>query len=235
MTDRVLVVLALIIATAFALPTPASASTFNARFAGYQTPNGLFPDEISAEWVAPSASPAGAGLSAWVGLEGSAGVLQVGTTTGSVYGTNCWWENYPYNDQQPIAGIRCAPGDVIFADVAQSYYGPRQSRVIVVDQTTGQSSGWMSVYTPDLNFSPVAEAMVEWNTSLGRVPSTFTAVSFSSTIEVTGGYVGNGGREVQFSGLADLGIIGTTNSLTSVIPGVSLSENLATDVETVEP
>src|SRR5579862_6305189 len=124
MSRRALLVIALLTATPFALPMPASGAAFDARFAGYQTTIGLFPDEISAEWVAPSASPAGAGLSAWVGLEGAEGVLQVGTTTGPVYGTNCWWEDYPYNDQQPIAGLRCAPGDLIFADVAQRYYGP---------------------------------------------------------------------------------------------------------------
>lgn len=235
MTDRVVAVLALLVATAFALPTQASAAAFDARFAGYQTPNGLFPDEISAEWVAPSASPAGAGLSAWVGLDGAAGVLQVGTTTGPVYGNNCWWEDYPYNDQQPIAGLRCAPGDFIFADVAQGYYGSKQSRVIVVDQTTGQSSGWMSVYTPDLNCSPVAEAMVEWNTSLGLAPSSFTAVSFSSTTAFTGGYMLSGGREAQFNGLAYFGLIGMTNSLGSAIPGVSLTQNWAADIETVDP
>ncbi len=234
MTYRALVVLALLTAAAFALPRPASAADYNAQFAGYQTTNGLFPDEVSAEWVAPSVSSNGTGLSAWVGLDGAAGVFQVGTTIGPFYGTDCWWEDYPYNDQQPIAGLRCAPGDLIFADVAQGYYGPTQSRVIVVDETTGQSSGWMNVYTPYLNHSPVAEALVEWNTSLGPVPCSFTAVSFSSLTATAGGYVGSGGREMPFSGLAYFGLLGMTNSLTSIW-GVSLSQNWTADVETVDP
>jgi hypothetical protein len=185
--------------------------------------------------VAPIASPGGAGLSVWVGLDGAAGVLQVGTTTGPVYGTNCWWEDYPSNDQQAIPGLQCAPGDLIFADVAQGYFGPTQSRVIVVDETTGQYSGWMSVYTPDLNYSPVAEALVEWNTSLGPVPSSFSAVSFSSPTAFTSGYAGSGGLRMPFNGLAYFGLLGMTNSLASVDPCVSLSQNWADDIETVNP
>jgi hypothetical protein len=235
MPRRALAVLALLPAAAFTAPRPAAAADYDAQFAGYQTTNGLFPDEVLAEWVAPGVLTNGTGLSTWVGLDGAAGVLQVGTTTGPVYGTNCWWEDYPYNDQQPIAGLRCAPGDLIFADVAQDFYGPKQSRVIVVDETTGQSSGWMRVYTPDLNYSPVAQATVEWNTSLGPVPWSFSAVSFSSPTAVAGGYLGSGGKTMSFSGLAYFGLLDMSNSLTSIIWGVSLSQNWAADIETVDP
>jgi hypothetical protein len=236
MAPRALLVPALVLAllgTVLAFPKPASAAGYDARFAGYETPNGLFPDEVSAAWVVPSVSPDGAGLSTWVGLGGSDAVIQAGATVGPVYGTNCWWEDYPYSDQQAIPDLSCAPGDLILVDVAQGYYGPTQSRVIVVDATTGQSSGWLSVYTPDLSASPVAETMVEWNSSLGPAPASFTTVSFFWTTATVAGYVGSGGQLLSFSLLTDNGLVGETNNLTSMVPGVSVSEDGCADVETV--
>jgi hypothetical protein len=232
MAHRALLALALL-STVLALPKPASAADYGARFAGYEIPNGFFPAEVSALWVVPSVTPDGTGLSTWVGLGGSDAVFQAGATVGPVYGTNCWWEDYPYDDQQAIPGLSCAPGDVIFVDVAQEYYGPTQSRVIVVDLTTGQSSGWLSVYTPDLNSSPVAEALVEWNSSLGPQPASFSTVSFAWTTATSGGYSGSGGQPMPFNLLVDNGLLGGTNSLASVVPGVSLVESGASDVETV--
>jgi hypothetical protein len=210
-----------------------SAVDYNPRFAGWRTESPLSIDEASAEFTVPTVSSGG--LSDWVGLGGGADVFQAGAVSSPTYGINCWWENYPYNDQVAIPRLRCAPGDLIFADVAQSYYGPTESRVIVIDETTGQSTGWMRVYTPDLAPAPSAYVMVEGNTSLGLPPSTFEGIGFEAATATFGGYNGAGGVPVTFGQLNSDGWIADSNSLASLIPGVTLRTSWPDDDLSVLP
>ena len=208
---------------------PAGAAAFNAHFAGWETASVPGLVEVSAEFTVPVVA-AGTSLNDWVGLGGGNDVLQAGGLTFADGTSVCWWEDYPYNDQVVIPGLRCAMGDLLFVDVAQSYYGPIQSRVIVEDLTTGQSSGWLSVYTPALASSPMAQAMVEANDSLGPNPPGFFPISFSYATAFRGGYAGQGGQALPLSLFAFFGLVSDETSLAQVVPGVTLSEDWSNNV-----
>jgi hypothetical protein len=210
------------------LSQPAGAAAFNAHFAGWEASGpGLV--EVSAEFTVPVVAR-GTSLNDWVGLGGGNVVLQAGGLTFTDGTSVCWWEDYPYNDQVVIPGLRCNMGDLLFVDVAQAYYGPTQSRVIVEDLTSGQSSGWLSVYTPELASNPVAQAMVEANDSLGPDPAGFFPISFSYLTAFRGGYAGGGGQALPFSLFAYFGLVSYENSLGQVVPGVTLGQDWAGDV-----
>ena len=203
--------------------SPAYASAFNATFAGWETATNLYPDEVSAEFPVPVVTPSGSGLVDWIGLGGGSSVLQAGA--GSLGGgvNGCWWEDYPYNNQVLLTSLRCAPGDEIFVDVSQSFYGETQSRVVVEDLTTSQSTGWLDEYTPDLAANPSAEFLAEANTSLGAPPTSFDGIGFAYPEVVNDGYYGYGGNANALNVYDFFGWVSETNSLQSVIPGVWLS------------
>ena len=160
-------------------------------------------------------------------IQAGAGTLPNGTT-------GCWWEDYPYNDQVAIPNVQCAPGDLIFVDVAQAYYGPTQSRVIVEDMNTAQVA-WLSVYTPDLAWNTQGELDVEANTSLGPWPSTFGPIGFSEPTFVAKGYLGSGGTPLPLWFLNALGLVSSENTLWQVVPGVTLGTNWPEDLVAVYP
>jgi hypothetical protein len=214
-------------------PSPASAADYSPRFAGWNTASGLFVDEASAEMTVP-VIPAGTGLIDWIGIGGDGVVFQAGAGTLPDGTTGCWWEDYPYNDQVPIPGLGCAPGDLIFVDVAQAYYGTTQSRVIVEDLTTGEVA-WLSVYTPDLAWNTQGELDVEANTSLGPPPSGFQPIGFSDATFMTGGYWGSGATPWTLSALNDLGLVSAENTLWQVIPGAWLGTNWPQNLVAVYP
>jgi hypothetical protein len=218
---------------ALSLSTPASAADYGARFAGWQTSSGLFVDEASAEMTVPIVAD-GTGLIDWVGIGGSGVVFQAGAGTLPDGSVGCWWEDYPYNNQVAIANVSCAPGDLIFVDVAQAYYGPTQSRVIVEDMTTGEVA-WLSVYTPDLAWNTQGELDVEANTSLGPPPSTFDPIGFTAPTFIVNGYVGSGGTELPLSFLNAFGMVSSENTLWQVVPGTTLGTNWPENLTAVYP
>jgi hypothetical protein len=231
-----LAVVALLVLSA-GLPSTrsAGAAPFNATFAGWSTASGLFPDEASAEFTVPLTSPIGTGLLAWVGLGSGDEVFQAGAGVDASAGVDgCFWADYPATNSVPIVGLRCAPGDQVFVDIAQAYYSPTRSRVIVVDLTTGQSTGWMSVYTPDLAWNTEGQVMVESNASLGPSPVSFDPVTFAFPSFVRDGYVGTGGQVLPLSGLAFLGLVSEPASLAGTVPGVSFAEDWSMNIEAVQ-
>jgi hypothetical protein len=229
------VVVLLVLSAGLPVVRSAEAAPLNATFAGWSTASGLFPDEASAEFTVPLTSPSGNGLLAWVGLGSGDDVFQAGAGVDASAGVDgCFWADYPATNSVPIAGLRCTPGDEVFVDIAQAYYSPTQSRVIVVDLTTGQSTGWMSVYTPDLAWNTEGQVMVESNTSLGPPPASFDPVTFAFPSFVRNGFVGTGGQVLPLNGLAFLGLVSEPTSLAGVVPGVSLAEDWALNIEAVE-
>lgn len=214
-------------------PLPAAASGYNPSFAGWNTATGLFVDEASAEMTVPVV-PSGSGLIDWIGIGGAGVVFQAGAGTLPSGATGCWWEDYPYNDQVPITGLTCAPGDLVFVDVAQAYFGPTQSRVIMEDMTTGQVV-WMSVHTPDLAWNTQGELQVEANGSLGPAPSTFQPITFSFPTFMTDGYLGSGGDVLPLPLFAFFGVASAENTLWQVVPGASITEDWTHNTVTISP
>ncbi|WP_370935351.1 G1 family glutamic endopeptidase [Amycolatopsis sp. cg13] len=183
-------------------------TNFTSRnWSGYFTTNAAHTTDfrsVHARWIQPKVTcPANkdAWVVSWVGMDGwwNDVVEQGGSSARCVNGVPqyaLWWEMFPHNDIQLANPVK--PGDLIDASVTYEA-AAKKFRIVVKDQTTGQTLIQVQPCYPDMGGCPRVNAEVITETPLGGsagdgvffLPN-YGAVRYDQvSVTDTGGHVGS--------------------------------------------